>query len=105
MPEGTMPPSEARKVFILGAGASAADGAPVQGELFGQYHEIINREKNRRLPALTRPELKDFFENFWGLDIHNPALQKHDFPTFEEALGLLEFANTRGDFFKGFGGL
>lgn len=103
MPETTVPPAEARKMFIMGAGASAADGAPLQGELFGQYHEILNREKSRHLLALAKPELKDFFANFWGINILDPALKKEAFPTFEEALGLLEFANTRGDFFKGFG--
>jgi NAD-dependent SIR2 family protein deacetylase len=105
MAEISVPPLQAHKIFVMGAGASAADGAPLQGELFGHYHEILNREKSRHLKALIRPELKDFFANFWGIDIYDPTLQKHDFPTFEEALGLLEFANTRGDFFKGFGGL
>jgi hypothetical protein len=99
------PPKEARKVIILGAGASRADGAPLQSQLFPKYAEII---KDRARSGALRPAdqaLCDFFQEFWGAGITGPDPDEVPFPTFEEALGLLELANARGEFFKGFGSL
>lgn len=99
------PAKDANKVIILGAGASASDGAPLQGDLFRRYAEIIQREANNLEHAASEGEIRTFFDLFWGADINAADLSKEHFPTFEEALGLLELANTRGEFFKGFAGL
>ena len=96
---------EARKVIILGAGASAADGAPLQSNLFRKYAEIIRDPENVRVHDTRESELRTLFYLMWGVDIDRAHLEGEFFPTFEEVLGLLELANTRGEFFKGFGGL
>ncbi len=100
-----MLPIDANKVIILGAGASAADGAPLQAGLFRKYAEIVQRNSNNLIHASSEGELRTFFDLFWGADIDSSNLATQHFPTFEEALGLLEMANLRGDFFKGFGGM
>src|SRR5436190_1650379 len=97
------PVNAAKKVIILGAGASKADGAPLQAELFGKYAEIVQRTKS--IYRSSEDELRTFFSLFWGADIDDPNIKRQHFPTFEEALGLLEMANTRSEFFKDFGGL
>jgi len=96
---------DANKVIILGAGASRADWAPLQGDLFRKYAEIVQRDAHNILHAASEGELRTYFDFFWGADIDAPDLSTQHFPTFEEALGLLELANTRGEFFKSFGGL
>lgn len=98
-------PQDATKVIILGAGASAADGAPLQAGLFRKYADIIQRNRSNMVHASSEGELRTFFTLFWGADIDDPNLAAQYFPTFEEALGLLEMASARGEFFKGFGGL
>ena len=99
-------PTDAKKVIILGAGASAADGAPLQAGLFRKYAEIVQRNSNiSSVHASSEGELRTFFDLFWGADIDSSNLATQYFPTFEEALGLLEMANARGEFFKGFGGM
>ncbi|MDX2109646.1 MAG: SIR2 family protein [Verrucomicrobiota bacterium] len=95
--------TDAKKVIILGAGASAADGAPLQAGLFRKYAEIIQRPKS--ITPSSEGELRTFFDYLWGVDIDSTNLATAHFPTFEEVLGLLEMANARGEFFKGFGGL
>ena len=98
-------PQNANKVIILGAGASAADGAPLQAGLFRRYADIIQRNQANMVHASSESELRTFFTLFWGANIDDPNWTAQHFPTFEEALGLLEMANARGEFFKGFGGL
>lgn len=98
-------PTDAKKLIILGAGASAADGAPLQAGLFRKYAEIIQRNRHNLVHASSEGELRTFFDLFWGADIDSTNLAGQYFPTFEEALGLLEMANARGEFFKGFGGM
>ena len=98
-------PTNANKVIILGAGASAADGAPLQAGLFRKYAEIIQRNAGNFMHAASEGELRTFFSLMWGADIDDPNLTSQYFPTFEEALGLLEIAIARGEFFKAFGGL
>jgi SIR2-like domain len=100
-----MLPHAANKVFILGAGASAADGAPLQAGLFRKYAEIIQRNRHNYIHAASEGDLRTFFDSVWGANIDSHQLDDEQFPTFEEALGLLELANVRGEFFKGFGGL
>jgi NAD-dependent SIR2 family protein deacetylase len=96
---------DAKRVIILGAGASAADGAPLQAGLFRKYAEIVQRDATSLIHASSEGELRTLFYLFWGVDIDSPDLDTQRFPTFEEALGLLELAQSRNEFFKAFGGL
>jgi hypothetical protein len=50
-------------------------------------------------------DLATYFDVMWGINVGTDNLQAASFPTFEEALGLLELAEDRGEFFRGFGGL
>jgi len=99
------PPSTASKVIILGAGASAADGAPLQAGLFRKYAEFLRGQENAPVHDSRETELRTLFSLLWGVNIDRADLEREHFPTFEEVLGLLELANLRGEFFKGFGGL
>lgn len=86
-----------REVFFVGAGASKADGALLQNEIFRDYFRA----------ALWPPEdalnrgLRRFFRDFWGLDVA-AAPEADAYPTFEEALGILELAVSRGESFAGY---
>jgi hypothetical protein len=47
-------------------------------------------------------ELATFFSEFFGRDLDSESLKGVTFPTFEEALGILELASARDENFKGF---
>ena len=81
-------------VIFLGAGASAADGAPLQSQLFSRYF-ISSRGSNDRISK----SLREFFTDFFGIDTDN-VTENTDFPTFGEALGMLELAITRNESFR-----
>ena len=100
---GEMMPNEAQSVetmIILGAGASAADGAPIQSQLFREYFKTF------RSPSLSGAmhewdqELAYFFRKFFGIDIKHDNLDAVEFPTFEEILGILEIAESQGESFR-----
>ena len=61
-----------------------------------RFNNVSNKKMNL--------ELQDYFRRFWGIDVTADNLRDVKFPTFEEALGILEIAHSRGDFFKGYGG-
>lgn len=87
--------------IILGAGASCAEGAPSQQNLFTTYfHNAAERARHGASDDMDR-ELATFFNEFFGIDVDSDAPQKA-FPTFEEALGILELAITRTECFRGF---
>jgi RNAse (barnase) inhibitor barstar len=46
--------------------------------------------------------LGSFFDSFFGIDIQAANLDRVDFPTFEECLGILELALNRQESFKNF---
>lgn len=97
-----------KTVIFLGAGASKADGAPLQAELFKSYI----------MSSLTPPNAYDqnsydkmkcsiyhFFSSFFGLDLkdvenNDTVLAKMQFPTFEEALGILDLAISKNEEYK-----
>ncbi len=74
-------------VIVLGAGASKADGAPLQFDLLRDY--FVLEKANLQTPM--NAELRSFFDTFYGIDI-TAADAQHQFPTFEEVLGTLELA-------------
>jgi hypothetical protein len=82
-------------VIVLGAGASRADGAPLQYDLLREY--FLSEKKNSGTPM--NKELRSFFLAFYGID--TAAIGKTaDFPTFEEVLGTLELALARNEDFR-----
>ena len=81
------------EVIFLGAGASAADGAPVQNKLFKNYFE------NGAHQDAISDNLSRFFKDFFGIDT-SQNIHNIEFPTFEEILGILEFAISRGESFR-----
>jgi NAD-dependent SIR2 family protein deacetylase len=85
-----------KEVIFLGAGASAADGAPLQNELFKDY---FTKKPSKR--TTNDEDLCKFFNDFFGID---PSNNPHncDFPTFEEILGILELSLSRYESFRGY---
>lgn len=104
-----------KNVIFLGAGASKADGTPLQHELFEnyfsmieykmeQYTEIRNFFHNEGLNYNVLPNcdfefrkqrLKEFFKDFFGLSNND------EYPTFEEVLGITEMSFQRNEEFFG----
>jgi hypothetical protein len=91
--------SNIENVIFLGAGASKADGAPLQNELFRDYFKLSSENRNSNSKE-SHERLKNFFNIFFG--INSNELEHTSFPTFEEALGVLEIALNRGESFKGY---
>jgi hypothetical protein len=89
-----------KTVIVLGAGASKADGAPLQGELFQEY--FASTALRERVDPNMQEGLRKFFKELWGIDVIAADSSYQRFPTFEETLGLLEIAYTRCEFFRGF---
>ena len=85
------------KVIFLGAGASRAEGAPVQSSLFRDYFSCLRRY-NKKVDS----HLNSYFKTFWNIDVEHGNLDNIVFPTFEEALGMLELAKQRREGFRGF---
>lgn len=85
--------------IFLGAGASAAENLPIQNELFSEYFKYLkasdyDKEMNK--------ELHRFFKQMFNIDLKKDNIDKINFPTFEEVLGLLDLAEQRREFFKNF---
>ncbi len=83
------------EIIFLGAGASAADGAPTQNRLFRDYFE-----NSLHTDPITT-SLKQFFKDFFGIDTggrHSNTV----FPTFEEVLGILELSLNRYESFRNY---
>ncbi len=85
--------------IFLGAGASAAEGAPVQSQLFQRY---FSSRSVTRYPDIFK-ELSQFFKAIFNIDLTDDAqIDGANYPTFEEALGILDLAETRKESFRGF---
>lgn len=101
-----MAPHQARKVdtvIFLGAGASATEGAPLQGALFSDYFRLRKTSPTRTQRALSmQDDLRDFFEFFFGITVAGTITKATAFPTFEEALGIIELALQRNEHFRDF---
>ena len=85
--------------IFLGAGASKAEGAPLQGELFREYFSSPSFKASHN--DMDR-ELATFFLLMFGIDVDRADLAKVDFPTFEEVLGLTDLAILRKEAFRDF---
>ena len=99
-----------RTVIFLGAGASNSDGAPLQSELFRCFFEanrnetIQNRYSNSIEYTKKNQRLRDFLRYFFGINSFETASNK-EFPTFEEALGVLDLAIRSGEEYRNVAGL
>ena len=84
-----------RDVVFLGAGASGADGAPIQAQLFRDYflQSLMSDGDMDR-------ELASFFRDFYNIDTQS-VTDTTVFPTFEDVLGMLELALLRREYFRG----
>ena len=85
--------------IFLGAGASKAEGAPLQGELFWEYFSSPAFRNSR---SLMDRELTEFFRKMFNIDVKRRDLTNDDFPTFEEVLGLTDLAILRKEAFRQF---
>ena len=85
--------------IFLGAGASKAEGAPLQGELFKEYFSSPDFRGKR---TKMNRELTEFFSQMFKLDVKDPTLTNESFPTFEEVLGLTDLAILRKEAFRHF---
>src|SRR5918912_768834 len=86
-----------KTAIFLGAGASAAEGAPVQGKLFHNYFADAEQQG----PAEMRLALTTFFRRVFNIDVSNLSAEVN-FPTFEEALGILDLAELRRETLRNF---
>ena len=98
------------QVIFLGAGASKADGAPLQNELFkeffklylsGKFNEGLSESQIQKIEDLYR-FVSRFFKNFFGIDLEEENAENNIFPTFEEALVVLELALNRNESFRNY---
>ncbi len=84
--------------IFLGAGASKAEGAPLQGELFRDY--FSSKTFINSCDASDR-DLATFFDLIFGIDV-DEDLRGVEFPTFEEVLGMTDLAILRKEAFRNF---
>jgi NAD-dependent SIR2 family protein deacetylase len=81
--------------IFLGAGASKAEGAPTQGELFKDFFNI---EKPNSNIDIIQQRLQSFFKSFFQLDVTHQN-KTINYPTFEEVLGIIDIAEMKNDSF------
>lgn len=86
--------------IFLGAGASAAENLPIQNELFSEYFRKLKKDDFK---SDMNMELYKFFKQMFNIDIIKDDMEKAEFPTFEEVLGLLDLAEQRREGFRNFG--
>jgi hypothetical protein len=94
--------------IFLGAGASCAEGAPTQAGLLREFFKEsfanygpANGYGERHPPLKNIKALKNrlarFFKVLFGFDPMNDNLDAVEFPTFEEALGIIDLALERDE--------
>ena len=89
-------------VIFFGAGASKAENAPLQNELFREFFNLNKNNFKNDIETFNtfkkiKIELSKFFEYFFNIQIKD---KKSEFPTFEEALGILELSLKRKESYK-----
>jgi len=58
-----------RTVIYLGAGASVAEGAPAQADLFREYFKSCRQRIERILDEQMDTDLAAYFQDYWGIDV------------------------------------
>lgn len=97
-----------KTAIFLGAGASAAEGAPMQKDLFKNYFKSASgmsfMASPSNNPSRMKKELSEFFRQIFGINVQvsKATLNKIVFPTFEEALGVLDLAELRRESLRQF---
>lgn len=86
--------------IFLGAGASAAEGAPLQSNLFRDYFKSVQNTHIDYPINLMEGMLPLFFQDMFGINILDDNLDKISFPTFEEVLGILDLAEIKNESFN-----
>ena len=87
--------------ILLGAGASASEGAPIQSKLFSDYFKYL-RENQFEIYRNMNREIATYFSLMFNIDVDNGNLDRINFPTFEEVLGIIDLGISRGESFKNF---
>jgi hypothetical protein len=90
--------------IFLGAGASASEGAPIQNRLFQVYFKRCRELGNFGYTEMENG-LAEFFYKMFDIDVNKGNLDEIIFPTFEEALGVLDLADIKNESFKDFSNL
>lgn len=95
-----------KTAIFLGAGASASEGAPLQNNLFLEYFKAL-KGNGPYAASEMEEELATFFFSMFDINVDTSAeeLKNIIFPTFEEALGILDLADNRNESFKEFSNL
>jgi hypothetical protein len=88
-----------RTAIFLGAGASKADGALLQWELFPEYFSSPNV---RQTLWSMDDELAEFFHDMFLIDVNRPGVKTVRFPIFEEVLALTDLAIIRKEAFRNY---
>lgn len=91
-----------KTAIFLGAGASAAEGAPMQSALFKDYFKNVSTEERK---TDLYKGLQRFFKGIFGINLGGEIKWGEspiEFPTFEEALGVLDLAESRGETLRSF---
>ncbi|MFH1149496.1 MAG: hypothetical protein V1748_03380 [Actinomycetota bacterium] len=88
--------------IFLGAGASAPEGAPLQGDLFKEYFKY-HREHPVESRRAMDERLATVFRDFFGIDVESDDLEAVEFPTFEETLTMFDLATIKLESFRGCG--
>src|SRR5215216_4899143 len=88
--EETMNTQYQKTAIFFGAGASAADGAPVQDALFKSYFNSASRLSDDMDRILA-----DFFSIMFSINVNSGVLAETLFPTFEEILGIIDLAERK----------
>lgn len=89
-------------MIFLGAGASAAEGAPIQGAILKEYAKSILKSEDGFLDHNVYAHhnaIPSMFRSLFGIDIRSDDLDTIQFPTFEEVLGILDLARIRNESF------
>lgn len=90
-----------KTAIFLGGGASAAEGAPMQSELFRDYFALL-KEQPRLLRLEMNREIEAYFREVFGTGPLENRPGGAEYPTFEEALGLLDLAVRRREGLRNF---
>lgn len=79
-------------LYIFGAGASKAEGAPLQAEFLKLFFEKkdVSGDFNKKFP-----NVRDFLKDLFKISDGNGSY----FPTFEEIYGILSISNERNEYF------
>ena len=82
-----------KTVIFLGAGASKADEAPLQAELFSSYFQARqDPHYSTKYSYANGLNVEEIVRNFFNIFFNG---LKEPYPTFEEALGILEPVNKK----------